>query len=152
MQITRGGTPTLRSEQFEPHTGHPSPGVLCGRDKPPWLVGGPLGLTEGLWEAQTLLIGSTHTGLPLRQGGERFALPAAEFLETASQHTSDQVGQKFWPHSLHITVQHRIWDSHDWGEDSTVGRRCDLVPGLSIDGEGVALLELTRCKKSGPDL
>ena len=34
------GTATLRSKQFKPHPGHPSPGVQCERDKPPWLVGG----------------------------------------------------------------------------------------------------------------
>ena len=36
-------------------TGCPSPGVLRGRDKPPWLAGRPLGLIKGPREAWTLL-------------------------------------------------------------------------------------------------
>lgn len=99
-----------------------------------------LGLTEGLWGSQTLLIGSTHIDLPLRQGGERSSLTDVEFLETAPQHTSAQDGQNFWPHSLHITEQDWIWGSHEEGEDLTVGHRCDFVPGFSISGEAVTLL------------
>ena len=37
------------SEQWKPQTGHPSPGVLHRGDELPWLIGGPLGLTGGLW-------------------------------------------------------------------------------------------------------
>lgn len=32
-------TPALGSEQVEPPSGHPSPGVIHRGDKPPWLVG-----------------------------------------------------------------------------------------------------------------
>ena len=33
----------LGNEQVKPQTRPPSPGVLPGRDKPLWLLGGPLG-------------------------------------------------------------------------------------------------------------
>ena len=41
---------------FKPHVGHSSTRVLCRGDESPWLVGGLLGLTKGLWEAWTLLV------------------------------------------------------------------------------------------------
>lgn len=41
------------------------PGLESYRgDEPPWLLGGLLGLTGGLWEAWTLLV--TQTDLPLK--------------------------------------------------------------------------------------
>ena len=40
-----------------------SPGVPCGEDKPPWLVGGLLGLTGHQQEAWTLLMRRLCTGL-----------------------------------------------------------------------------------------
>lgn len=43
---------SLRSEWFEPHIWHPSPEIQK-EDEPPWLVGGPVGLIVGLWEAHT---------------------------------------------------------------------------------------------------
>jgi len=46
-----GWKDTLRNEQFQSQTGCSCPGVLCGRDKPPYLVGGTLEQTEWLWEA-----------------------------------------------------------------------------------------------------
>ena len=39
-----------------------TPGMGSYREEePPWLLGGLLGLTGGLWEAWALLMGSTHT-------------------------------------------------------------------------------------------
>ena len=49
--------PSLGGEQFKPQIGCPHPGVLWRGGKPPWLVGGLLGLIEGLWEAWTPLRG-----------------------------------------------------------------------------------------------
>ena len=97
-----------------------------------------LGLTEGLWGSQTLLIGSTHIDLPLRQGGERSSLKAVEFLETSPQHTLAQDGQKFWPHS---TSQSRTGSGAAMKREKIwLWHRCDSVPGLSINGEAVPLL------------
>lgn len=45
-----GQRPSLRSEQFKPHIGDPSPGVQPREHEPPSLVGRQLGLTGGLWE------------------------------------------------------------------------------------------------------
>ena len=45
----------------QPATGHTSPGVLHREDKPHRLVGELVGLTEGLWEAWTLLFRNTCT-------------------------------------------------------------------------------------------
>ena len=50
-----GRDPPWGVEGFKPHIGCPSPGVQHRGDKLPWLVGGPVGLTGGLWEAWTLL-------------------------------------------------------------------------------------------------
>ena len=48
----------LITEQFEPHIGCPSPGIQHRAGKPPWLAGGPLELTGGLWEAWTPFVRS----------------------------------------------------------------------------------------------
>ena len=72
-------TPTLGKEWVEPQSGHPSRGVLCGGDKPPWLVGRPLGEIESL-EKPGFHSGGAHVyWLAPRQGGERSALAAARF-------------------------------------------------------------------------
>ena len=57
----------LGSSQVKPQSGHPSPGVLQGEDKSPWLVEGLVVLTEGLWEAHGE---HTHPCLLPKQGGE----------------------------------------------------------------------------------
>lgn len=56
----------MGSEQRETLTGFPSSGALYREDEPPWLVGGLLGLTEGLWEAWAPFMRSMciHAGLP----------------------------------------------------------------------------------------
>ena len=49
------------SEWFKPHIGRLGPGVQHREDKPACLVGGPVALTGGLWEAWTPLVKSAQT-------------------------------------------------------------------------------------------
>ena len=43
---------------FKPHIRHANSGILHREDKPTRLVGGLVGLTEGLWESCTPLVKS----------------------------------------------------------------------------------------------
>ena len=54
------GSFTVWPEQFKLLIGSPSLGVLHREDEPTWLVGRLPGLTEGLWEAQNLLMRNMH--------------------------------------------------------------------------------------------
>ena len=62
---------SLGSEQFELHVGHPSFGVLHREDKPPWLVGGQVGLIGRLGESQIQLGRSAHMLVHSQNRAER---------------------------------------------------------------------------------
>lgn len=148
----RVGTATLRSEQFKPHPGHPSPGVQCGRDKPPWLIGG-LGTnrrTVGIPDPTHREY--THWFTPEAGRREVFSKSCWVSWDFPTAHFSPRWTKVLAP--LHITEQDWIWGSHEEGEDLTVGHRCDSVPGLSINGEvyHCCWRLLKQCNKSSPDL
>ena len=72
-------------------------------DKPPCLVGGPQRRAVKTTDATLEL-----AGLPLRQGRERYDLVSSSFPTTAWLNTPAQTEQM-----LLVTLQHKIWGSHD---------------------------------------
>ena len=127
--------PTLGSKQWEPQIWCHSPGVIQREDKPPWLVGGPLGLTDGSGKPGPCSCG-TH---------ERWLVPETEGREdystTTLEHATARDEWTLQPHSIHITVWHWIWGNHDQGEDSAMGCRVDLVQGWSLGGAVAAIVD-----------
>ena len=97
----------------------PGPGKLWAGDQPPWLVGGPLKLTEGLWEAWTPL-------LRQRQCRDRSALgPAGLSVITLLCPGAKQMLQPTYSPSQ----QAWIWWGGEWGPWSGKRTRSPLGPG-----------------------
>ena len=91
-----------------------------------------------LWEAWTLLVKSACAPA-YPQAGCRVFCPSCCQLSCDHLTTSPSLSKQTLC-SLHITAWHWIWGSHDWGQDSTVGCRGDLVPGQSLSWAVVAIV------------
>ena len=110
-------TLSLGSEQTEPQSGHLSPEVLCGGDKPPCLLGNPLRQTEGQ-EKPGLYSQKSVCMLASWQSGQRAPYTGNCHLATLP----NPEGQTPWPCSLHTRARCNIWaktwfsnTQTDWG-------------------------------------
>ena len=112
------GIPSLGSEWFEPQFGHPSPGVLSGGDKAPWLVGGQLGLIGGLWGAWTPPVRSMcMLAWPQSRVEKDLLYMLPGFPGQPHCKPQSEPREHSGPHSLHTTEQHRA--ALDLGQLST---------------------------------
>lgn len=84
----------------------------------------------------------SYASLPLRQGGERYALVATGFPITSLACTKAE--QRLWSFSFHITMYHWIWSSNEWVEEEAVVCRDDLVPGHTLGERVAATTDLTQ--------
>ena len=78
---------------------------------------------------------SRASWLASEQGRERYDLVSSSFPTTAWLNTPAQTEQM-----LLVTLQHKIWGSHDWVKDSTIGHRGNWFPTRSRGRVAVATL------------
>ena len=102
------------------------------------------GAQPALWSGSTtgrellsLGIVRDKRDLPLRQGRET---PTARFPATALPCATAWAEQTLQPCSLHATVWHWIWGTHDQRKDSTMGHKVDLVLRWSLGGAMAAIV------------
>ena len=133
--------PTLESERFESHIGHPSPGVQHREDKPPWLVGGPLRLTGRLWEAWTPLVRTTQVLACSWGRGRGWIEDCSSDCPVSCDYAGacPSLSQANTPaHLRHLPALHWSEGCHNQGESSAMGHWRDSNPGQCLSGAGVA--------------
>ena len=139
----------MGSEWWEPQIGHPSPGVVCKREEPPWVVGGPRRLIGGVWGAWSRLVRSTGV-LACLQAEWREVCSRVAVSPVTTSASSPRPSQANAPAPL--TLCHTVapcWDGHDQ-EKTQTDTGATWSQGRAWVGRWWPLLALTQAAPQKP--